>query len=148
LGFGFWESLAGISANLAGLKSPRTFRRRCTSVSAVRSRASATDRSEDGGDELVGVAVENQERMVDVLTVNAMIGAALVVAMHWIIGAIHVQHLVTRRASPLVLVDVQRQHRPGHGFTGLMMDGVLEARVRGLRSEIGVSLGKATTHGL
>ena len=83
-------------------------------------------RTRDCGDELVGLAIEHQQWVVDVLAVKAVIGPTLLVAMDRIISSVDVQHQVGRGAAPLPLADVQRHQCLGHRFTGVTIDRVLQ----------------------
>ena len=83
-------------------------------------------RTQDGGDELVGLAIEHQQWVVDVLAVKAVIGPTLLVAMDRIISSVDVEHQVGRGAAPLLLADVQRHQCLGHRFTGVTIDRVLQ----------------------
>ena len=54
---------------------------------------------QDGGDELVGLAVEDEQRMIHVLAVVAVVGAAFLLAVRRVVGAIQIEQDVGGRTG-------------------------------------------------
>ena len=95
---------AGIGAQLddhlrPARPQPRTSRCRMARTPAP---AWACAGAQDGGDELPGVAVEDQQRVVHVLAVVAVVGAAFLLPVRRVVGAVQVEHDVrpARRRAP------------------------------------------------
>ena len=88
----------------------------------------ALARTQHGTDELVSLAIEDQQGVIDVLAVEAVIRAAFLVAMHRVIGPVQVQHDVGWPTTSLALTDVEHHQHLGQGFADLAVDLVLQAR--------------------
>ena len=99
-------------------------------------------RAQDGGDELVGVAVEDEQGVVHVLAVVAVVAAALLLAVRRVVGAVQVEQHVGRDASrrALAFLQVDRHQRLGQAVAGAAVDRVLQAREGRLTGQVGARL--------
>jgi hypothetical protein len=100
--------------------------------------------TEHRGDELAGIAIEDQERVEHVLLVIAVVSDALLVAVRGVIGAIEVEDDALRDPvlSPLLQIELHECH--GQAVAGFDVDSILQAREGGLAGEIG-RVGQAAT---
>jgi hypothetical protein len=76
--------------------------------------------AQDGGDEVVRLAVEDEQRVVHVLAVVAVVAAVLLVAVGRVVGAIQVEQEVggaTTGAEPLALLQIDAHQRRGQPIT-------------------------------
>ena len=94
-------------------------------------------------DELIGLPLEEQERVVHVLLIIPVIGVPFLVAVRGIIGAIGIDQDVGGTTRLLVLSEVDAKKHLSQAVAGLVIDRVLEAGERGLTGEVG-SVGQAT----
>jgi hypothetical protein len=85
--------------------------------------------TQDGGDELVGLAVEDQQGVIHVLAVVAMVAAAFLRAVGRIVSAVEIQqHLAGRTARhPLALLQIDADQRLRQALAGAAVDRVLQA---------------------
>jgi hypothetical protein len=104
--------------------------------------------AQHGGDELAGVAVEDQQRVIHVLAEVAVVGRAFLLAVGGIIGAVTVQQDVLRHAITCPLAEVDLKERPGQPVAGPRIDSVLQAREGGLTGEVRGTVRQAATHQL
>ncbi len=92
--------------------------------------------AQDGRDELLGVAVEDEQRMVDVLAVVAVVGAALLIAVGGVVGAVEVEQDALGRAGVLALAQVEQGKRLSQTDAGVAVDRVLHPGEGGLAGEV------------
>ncbi len=105
----------------------------------------AITRTQHGRDELVRLAVEDEQRVVHVLAVVPVVGAAFLLPVGRIIRAVEVEHDVGGHAVPLPLAQVDLPQGQGQAVAALAIDGVLQARQRRLAGQVGPGLGQAAT---
>jgi hypothetical protein len=84
-------------------------------------------RPQHGGDELPGGAIEDQQWVIHVLAVKAVIGHLGLTAMGGIVGPVQVQYQVAGWSVPLPLLEVHADQRFGQGFARVAVDRVLQA---------------------
>jgi hypothetical protein len=89
-------------------------------------------RAQDGGDELAGLPVEDEQRVVHVLPVIPMIGAPLLLPMRRVVGAVQVEDDVRRHAVALALAQIDLPQRLGQPVAIPRREAVLPARQRRL----------------
>jgi hypothetical protein len=82
--------------------------------------------SEHRRDQLAGVAVEDQEWVVHVLLIEAVVGDTLLVAMGGIVGAIDIDQHLAGWSVPAALADVEVDERDRQSLDGVAVDGVLQ----------------------
>ena len=94
-------------------------------------------------DELVGLPIEEQQRVVHVLAIVPMVGRALLRPVRGISGAVDVDHEMAGVAVllPRPQIDVQQRMRQAH--TGLPVHRVLQAREGRLTGQVRLALGAA-----
>ena len=97
-------------------------------------------RAQDGGDELVGVAVEDQQRVVHVLAVVAVVGGPLLLAVGRVVGPVQVEQDPRGRPAPLPLPEVDRAQGHGQAVAGRRPHRVLQAREGRLAGQVGPRL--------
>jgi len=102
--------------------------------------------TQDSGDKVVGVPVEDQQRMVPVLAVIAVVAAPLLLAVSWIVGAVQIEEHVVRHAAALAFLQVDGNQGLGQPVTRPSVDRILQARERGLARQVGAVLGQAPAH--
>ena len=90
--------------------------------------------------------VEDQQRVVHVLTVIAVVGAALLLAVGGVVGAVQVEQDVGRHATSgaLPLLKVDRHQRLAEPVAGTPVDGVLQPGEGRLAGQVGPILGRPT----
>jgi hypothetical protein len=105
--------------------------------------------TQDGRDELVGVPIEDKQRMVHVLPVVAMVGRTFLLAVSGVIGAVHVEQNVYRRSAGLVLTDllpllqIDAAERDGELIASACGHGILQAREGRLAGQVPSTLRSA-----
>lgn len=85
-----------------------------------------------GHDELIRLAVEEQQGVIHMLLVVAVIGAPFLIAIGGIVGAIGIDQDVDGAIGLLALGQIDTEECPGRPVAGLEVNGVLEAGERGL----------------
>jgi len=106
--------------------------------------------AQHGSDEVVGVTVEDEQRvvqMVHVLAVVAMIAAALLLTMRRIVGAVQIKQRMARHATchALPFPHIQRHQRLRQVIAGAPIHRILQTREGGLTGQIGARLVRTTT---
>ncbi len=92
--------------------------------------------TQDGRDELAGVAIEDQERVIHVLAVEAVVGDPFLLAMRGIIGAIQIEDDVRWDPVALPLLEIELHQRHGEPVAGFDVDGILQPGEGGLTRQI------------
>lgn len=91
--------------------------------------------AQDRGDQLLGVAVEQQQRVVHMLAVVAVIGRPFLLTVGRVVGAVAVQQDTSGRSIGLPLAHVQRRQRVGEPLARPPVDAVLQPRQRRLTGQ-------------
>ena len=100
-------------------------------------------RPQHGGDELARLPVEDQQRVVHVLAIIAMVGHAFLPAVGRIVRAIKVEHDVRGHTIALPLLQVEPDQRHRQAVARLGIDGILQAGEGGLAGQVRL-LGQAS----
>ena len=85
-----------------------------------------------GRDQLIGVAIEEQQRVIHVLPIVGMVGGAFLRAIGWVIRAIQVQQDARGHPVALALPQIELDQGDGQPIAGAAVHGVVEAREGGL----------------
>ena len=104
--------------------------------------------SQDGGDELIGVPIEDEERVVHVLAEVAVVALPLLLPMHRIVGPIQVQQDAPRPAQSLPFGEIDADQGLSQAVAGLGGGGILQAGQRRLTGQIRIVTGQPTTNQL
>ena len=106
--------------------------------------AAAVDvaRAQDGGDQVAGVAVEDQQRVVHVLAVVAVVGHPFLLAVGRVVGPVEVQQDPGGRAGAATLAEVQVDQRLGEPLDGVPIDRVLQPREGRLAGQVRLARGQ------
>jgi len=102
-------------------------------------------RTEDGADQLIGLPIEDQERMEHVLPEVAVIATPLLLPVGGIIRAVEVKQDVVWNAVGGALRNVELDQPMSQVIAGTPINVVLEAGEGGLTSEVGIVLELAAT---
>jgi hypothetical protein len=78
------------------------------------------------------VAVEDEQGVVHVLPIVAVVAYAFLLAMRGVVRPIEVQHNPLRRPGALALTDIQVDQGGRQGFNGVAIDGILQPGEGGL----------------
>jgi len=97
--------------------------------------------TQDRSDELAGVPIEDQERMVHIAAVIPMVGNPFLLAVRRIICAVEVEDDAIGNTIPLPLVEVELHQGDGEAIAGFVVDGILQAGERRLAGKI-ILIGK------
>jgi hypothetical protein len=98
-------------------------------------------RSQERRDEMSALAVEDDQRMVDVLPIVAVVVTTFLFSVDWICGRIEIQKHFLRSAILLSLIEVAFEEGLGYSAARASGSRVLHPRDGRLASEIGTALG-------
>jgi hypothetical protein len=84
-------------------------------------------RAQDRGDQLPGVRVEDEERMVHLLAVVAVVSRPLLLAVRRVVGAIEIEHQPAGSTVPLPLAHIDFHEGFGKLIAGVPIHRVLQS---------------------
>ena len=102
-------------------------------------------RAQHGRDELARVPIEDQQRVVHVLAVVAVVGPPLLLPMGRIVRAVQIQQDVGGHARLLPLAQVDLPQRLGQPVAVPSGEAVLQAGEGGLAGQVGIALRQPAT---
>ena len=105
-------------------------------------------RAQDGGDDLAGIRVEDQQGMIHVLAIVALVGDPLLLPMGGVGGPIEVQSHPRGRARLPPFAQVDRDQRLGERFHRAAVHRILQAREGGLTGQVGATRREPPAHQL
>jgi hypothetical protein len=91
--------------------------------------------TQDRGDQLVGVAVEDEQRVVHVLAIVAVIARPFLRAVGRVVGRVEIEHDPRRGAAGGALAQIDQRQRPRDPVASAQRDGILQAREGRLAGE-------------
>ncbi len=93
-------------------------------------------------DQVSALAIEDEQRMVDVLLVVAVIEGALLLSVGGIVGSIKVQKYFLRSAILLSLIQIELEENLGYLAARAFSSRVLHPRDGRLARKVGAALGR------
>jgi hypothetical protein len=101
-------------------------------------------RPQHRGDELVGVAVEHQQRVIPMLPEIAVVGGAFRGSLRRIVGAIEVPGDAGWGTGPLAFLQIDGAERVRQPVAGAPVAGVVQPGQRRLAGHVGPVCGRPT----
>jgi hypothetical protein len=101
--------------------------------------------AEDRRDQVAGVAIKDEQGMVHVLAIVAMVADAFLLPVRRVIGPIEVQDDALGRPRPFALADVEFEQGRRQRFDRVAIDRVLQAREGRLAGQRGAGRRPAAT---
>jgi len=105
-------------------------------------------RSQDGRNELTALPVEDEQGMVDVLLVVAVVVAAFLIAMGGIVGRVEVEQNLLRSRVFGAFSQIELKKNSCHQVAGASRNRILKPGDGGLGSQLLTTLGQRTAHHL